>query len=131
RDERVRLANPARLHQRLRAELMRALGEVVDGGQYIVGPEVTAFEREAARALDAEYAVGVASGTDALMLALSAGGVGAGDVVLTTPLSFVATVSAILRLGAVPRFCDVDAASFNLDPEQLDEEACQGVSAIV
>ncbi len=130
-DERIALANPGRLHRRLRAELLAAIEEVLGSGQYILGPQVAAFESEVASMLSVEHAVGAASGTDALTLALAAAGVGAGDVVLTTPLSFVATATAIVRLGARPRFCDVDPVTFNIDPNQVDEQLALGVKALV
>ncbi len=130
-DEPVRLAQPGRLHQRLRSELLTAIAAVVDSGRFILGPEVRAFEQEAARALGVQHAVGVSSGTDALVCALSAAGVGAGDVVLTTSLSFVATATAIARLGATPRFCDVDPETFNLDVDNLAEELLLGVKAVL
>ena len=100
----------------LRAELMEALGGVLDRRQFILGEPVAAFEAAAAAQLGVSAAVGCASGTDALWLALAAAGVGPGDAVVTTPFSFFASVSSILRAGARPVLADIDPASFNLSP---------------
>src|SRR5690606_17829755 len=95
---RVPLVDLARLHRTQRSELLGAIANVLDSGEYILGSEVDRFEREAAELLGVTHAVGVSSGTDALSCALLAAGVGPGDVVLTTALSFVATATAILRV---------------------------------
>ncbi len=100
-------------------ELMKAIERVVASGQYILGPNVNAFEREVAEYLGVSYAVGVSSGTDALVLALRAVGLGPGDEVLTTPFTFQAHVEAIIRVGATPVFVDIDPDTFNLSPERV------------
>ncbi len=97
-------------------ELDDAVLRVLSSGRYILGTEVEAFERAAADYLGVHHAVGVASGTDALTLALRALGIGPGDLVLTTPFTFFGTVSSILELGACPVFADIDPATYNLDP---------------
>lgn len=103
----------------LREEILAAIARVVDAQQFVLGPEVAAFEHEAALFLNAGGVVGCASGTDALWLALAALEIGPGDDVITTPFTFFATVSAILRAGARPVLADIDPVSFNLDPASV------------
>jgi len=102
----------APLHQ----ELLEALGHVLETQHFILGEPVTAFETAAARAIGVAHAIGCASGTDALWLALAAAGIGPGAAVVTTPFSFFASVSSILRAGARPVLADIDPATFNLSP---------------
>ena len=94
---------------------------VATSQQYILGPQVASFERAAAAACAVPHAVGCASGTDAIWLALAAANVGPGDAVITTPFSFFASVSAILRCGAQPLLADIDPATFNLSAEATEE----------
>ena len=103
-------------HEPLLPELAAAAVRVLTSGRFIAGAEIEAFEREAAAALSIPHAVGVSSGTDGLLAALMACGVGPGDEVVTTPFSFFASVGSILRLGATPVFADVDPATLNIDP---------------
>ncbi|SCY54759.1 dTDP-4-amino-4,6-dideoxygalactose transaminase [Thiohalorhabdus denitrificans] len=103
----------------LMEEVEPEIREVLETGQFIMGPRGKAFEEEAAGFLGVQRAVGVASGTDALHLALLAAGVGPGDEVITTPFTFAATAEAILYVGARPVFADVDRESYNLDPEAV------------
>jgi dTDP-4-amino-4,6-dideoxygalactose transaminase len=105
--------------QPIRAELEEAIGRVLDHGRYILGPEVAQFEKAAAAYCGAECAVACASGSDALLLALMALGVGPGHRVITTPYTFFATASAVTRLGATPVFIDIDPATYNIDVEAL------------
>ncbi len=109
-----------RQFEQVRAEVLGAVGRVCASQQYILGPEVEAFEREIAEFCGVREAVGCASGTDALWLAVVAAGVQPGDQVVTTPLSFFASASAIVRAGAIPVFSDIDPATFNLDPVQIE-----------
>lgn len=103
-------------------EFRAAFAEVAESGQFILGPCVADFERQLADYCGVEHAVGVGSGTDALMLSLMALGVGPGDEVITSPLSYVHTAGSIARLGATPVFCDVNPRIYNVAIESL--EAC-------
>ncbi len=104
----VPMLDLSRQYASIRGEVLTAIGRVCESQRYILGEEVTAFEREFAPLCGTTEAVGCASGTDALWLALVAAGVGPGDTVITTPFSFFATASSILRAGAKPVFADVD-----------------------
>ena len=112
-------------------ELSAAVQRVLGSGQFVMGPEVAAFEEAAARFLGAAHAVGVNSGTDALIIGLRALGVGPGDEVVTTPFSFFATAEAISSTGATPVFADVDPRSFNLDPARVAEKITPRTKAIL
>ena len=103
------------LHASMRAELDAAIRTVLDRGQFVLGEEVAAFEREAAAWLGVRHAVAVASGTDALLLALKAAGIGHGDEVITTGFTFFATVEAIRLAEATPVFADIDPETLTLD----------------
>jgi len=103
----------------LHNELLEALGHVLETQQFILGEPVAAFERASAERLSVAHAVGCSSGTDALWLALAAVGIGPGQAVVTTPFSFFASVSAILRAGATPLLADIEPTTFNLDPVQV------------
>jgi dTDP-4-amino-4,6-dideoxygalactose transaminase len=105
-----------RQYEPLHRELLEALGHVLETQQFILGEPVAAFEDAAAHHLGVSHAIGCASGTDALWLALASAGIGPGTAVLTTPFSFFASVSAILRAGARPLLADIDPATFNLNP---------------
>jgi dTDP-4-amino-4,6-dideoxygalactose transaminase len=104
----------------LRGEIEAALARVLDSGWFILGPEGEAFERELARWLDAGDAVAVASGTEAIQLALEALGVGAGDEVITSPLTAAFTALAVMRAGARPVFADLDPVTLNVSPEGVE-----------
>ncbi|HXF97804.1 MAG TPA: DegT/DnrJ/EryC1/StrS family aminotransferase [Gaiellaceae bacterium] len=112
-------------------ELRRRIDEVLSSGRFILGPEVEAFEREAAAFLGVPHAVGVANGTDALILALEALGVGPGDEVVCPAFTFFATAEAIARAGAAPVFADIDPATMNLDPEDAAARIGPRTKAIV
>ncbi|HWA74832.1 MAG TPA: DegT/DnrJ/EryC1/StrS family aminotransferase [Polyangiaceae bacterium] len=111
--------------------LLASVRRVVESGRFILGREVARFEREAARFLGASYAVGCSSGSDALVLALQALGVGPGDEVVTTPFSFFASVESILRVGARPRFVDIHNDTFALDPNGLEAALTPRTRAIL
>jgi dTDP-4-amino-4,6-dideoxygalactose transaminase len=120
-------------YEPLRAEILAAMARVCDAQQFILGPEVAAFEKEAAAFLGTRGVIGCASGTDALWLALAALGIGPGDRVITTPYTFFATVSAIVRTRARPVLVDIDPATFNLDPAAVASRlaSCDRVKAIL
>ena len=111
----------ARQYQGLREEILTAITQVCDSQQFILGPTVDSFEKAAAAACQAPYAIGCSSGTEALWLALAAAGIGPGDAVITTPFSFFATVSAILRAGATPLLADIDLVTYNLSADAVEE----------
>ena len=117
-------------NQKLRPEIEAALGRVLDTNGFILGSEVKALEGELAAYCGTKHAIGCASGSDALLLALMALDVTAGDEVITTPYSFFATVSAITRLGAVPVFVDIDPATYNLDISQIESKITERTKAI-
>jgi len=108
-----------RQYQPLQQELLDAVGRVLETQQFILGEPVAAFEKAAAEQLGVAHALGCSSGTDALWLALAAAGIGPGDAVITTPFSFFASVSAILRAGATPLLADIDPTTYNLDPKTV------------
>lgn len=113
------------------SEYMEALAEVVRSGQFILGPAVREFEARAADYLGAEGAVGVNSGTDALVIALRALGVGPGDEVVTPSFTFFATPESVEMVGAEPVFVDIEAETFNLDPEQVAAAVTERTAAIL
>jgi dTDP-4-amino-4,6-dideoxygalactose transaminase len=112
-------------------ELKSRLASVVDSGRFILGPEVRAFEEEAAAYLGTEHAVGVANGTDALVLVLDALGIGPGDEVVCPAFTFYATAEAVARLGATPVFCDIDPITLNLDPADVAERVSGRTKAVL
>lgn len=114
----------------LRPEIEAALARVLDTNGFILGGEVAELEKELAAYCGAKYAIGCASGSDAILLALMALDVGPGDEVITTPYSFFATVSSITRLGAKPVFVDIDPLTYNLDVSQVEQQITAATRAI-
>lgn len=112
-------------------ELNEAVQRVMRSGRFIMGPEVRQLEEEAAAYLGAEHAVGVNSGTDALVIGLRALGIGPGDEVITTPFTFFATAESISMVGAEPVFVDVHPESFNLDPSKIEAAITPRTKAIM
>lgn len=118
-------------HEAIRKELDAAISRVIKSGQFILGPEVENFEEEVAAYCGTKFAVGVASGTDALRLALLGAKIGPGDEVITTPFTFVATVEVIVQCGAVPVFVDIDPRTFNIDPGKVGAKVTSRTRAIL
>lgn len=114
----------------MRAEVLEAVTRVFDSQHFILGPEGTAFEREIASYVGAEYAVGCASGSDALLLAFMALDIKSGDEVVTSPFTFFATGGSIARLGAKPVFVDIEAGTFNIDASLIEPKISWRTRAI-
>ena len=112
-------------------DVKRTVCDVIDSGRYVLGPQVRAFEEELAAAVGVRHAVGVANGTDALVLSLEALGVGAGDEVITTAYTFFATAEAIAVVGATPVFVDVDPVSYDIDPRAVESAVGDRTRAVV
>ena len=110
----------------IREEIRAKVDEVMDNQAFILGPEVKAFEEEMAAYCGARHAVGVSSGTDALIIALMALGVGPGDEVITSPFTFFATAGSISRVGATPVFVDIERETFNIDPGAIGAAGAPG-----
>jgi len=110
----------AKQQQRIKEKLDANIQKVLAHGQYIMGPEVKELETKLAAYVGAKHAVGCASGTDALLMALMALDIGPGDAVFTTPFTFIATAEVISLLGATPVFVDIDPKTYNIDPDKLD-----------
>jgi dTDP-4-amino-4,6-dideoxygalactose transaminase len=115
----------------MKDEIDRGILEALEKCQFILGPNVAAFEEEAAHYLGVKHAVAVASGTDALHLALVAAGIGPGDEVITTPFTFIATAEAIRYVGARPVFVDIDPDTFNIDPRKVSEAITPATRAVI
>jgi len=118
-------------YRQIRGEVMAAIEAVCDEQGFILGPRVIELEQALARYVGTSHAVGVASGSDALLLALMALGVGPGDEVITVPFTFFATVGSITRLGAKPVFVDIRPETFNMDPSQIEKSLTAHTKAII
>lgn len=128
---RVPMADLRAQYQSIKREMDDAVRAVMENSAFILGPSVKALEEKIAEYSGAAYGIGVNSGTDALLLALAAIGVGPGDEVITTPFTFVATTEAIALLGAKPVFADIEPETFNLDPERIEERITPRTKAIL
>src|SRR3954462_13018611 len=115
----------------LREAILAAVTRVCDSQRFIMGPEVAAFEAEIASLVGVPHAIAVSSGTDALLLALMALDIKAGDEVITSTYSFFATAGCVARLGARPVLVDIEPATFNLDPAQVEAAITRRTRAIV
>ncbi|MEJ2719077.1 MAG: DegT/DnrJ/EryC1/StrS family aminotransferase [Deltaproteobacteria bacterium] len=118
-------------YQTIKNEVSQSIDRVVENQRFILGPEVEALEKEIAEYCGSKFAVGVSSGTDALLVSLMALGVSPGDEVITTPFTFFATVGAILRVGATPVFADIEPGTFNIDPTKVRHRITPKTKAII
>lgn len=115
----------------IREEIIESVTNVLESGTYIMGPEVKQLEQEIADFVGVKHAIGVANGTDALLLALDAAGIGPGDEVITTPFTFFATAEVVSQLGATPVFVDIDPKTYNIDVEQIRSKINNKTKAII
>jgi dTDP-4-amino-4,6-dideoxygalactose transaminase len=127
----VPLLDLTRQYEPLREEIRQAIDRVCDSQRFILGAEVDDFERESAAALETLHAVGVTSGTDALLVALMALGIGQGDEVVLPTFTFFATAGVVVRLGATPVFVDVDPVDYCMDPEHLAASISDRTRAVI
>ena len=127
----IPLCDVSTQHALLKQEIDQAVQDVVANGQYILGPQVRAFEREISDYCRCRYAVGVGNGTDALHLALRALRIGPGDEVITSPFTFIATTEAIGLVGAKPVFVDIDPHTLNIDPARIEQAITSRTQAIL
>ena len=118
-------------YESIKADIQAAINRVLESGQFIMGPDVKLFEQEVAAYLGVKHAIGVNSGTDALVIGLRALGIGEGDEVITTPFSFFATAESISNVGGIPVFADVDLRSYNIDPEAIKAKITPWTKAIM
>jgi len=118
-------------YHNLKTEIDRAVLDAMESSQFILGPNVASFEQEAADYLGAKHAIAVASGTDALHLALLAAGIGPGDEVITSTFTFIATAEAIRYVGATPVFVDINSGTFNIDPPLIEAAVTPRTKAVI
>lgn len=127
----IRFVDLAAQHEEIREELRAAIGQVIDDGQFILGPQVEAFEREFAHFCGVAHGVGTNSGTSALHLALLAAGIGPGDEVITVSLTFWATLEAVRYTGATPVLVDIDPKTCTLNPSALEHAITKRTKAVI
>ncbi len=127
----IPMVNLQAQYAEIKDEIEQGLAQTIENCSFILGPNVQGFEKEAADYLGVKHAIGVASGTDALHLALAAEGIGAGDEVITTAFTFIATAEAICYVGAKPVFVDIDPRTFNIDPEAIERAITPKTKAVM
>ncbi len=118
-------------YRRIEGDVGARIKAVLEHGQYIMGPEVVELEERLAAAVGAKHCIGVSSGTDALLVAMLALGIGPGDEVITTPFTFIATGEMIALIGAIPIYVDIDARTYNIDPAQIEAAITPKSRAII
>jgi len=127
----IQLINLKRQYESIKEEVDKEVLDVLSEGQYIMGKNVKEFEREISEYIGVKHSVSVGNGTDALIIALKALGIGRGDEVITTPFTFFATAESISFVGATPVFVDVDINTFNIDPAKIEEKITDKTKAIM
>ncbi len=127
----VPMLDVTRANQPLKSQFMEAMSAIFDSGQFIGGPRIKQLETQVAQASDAQFGIGCASGSDALLLALLALGIGQGDEVICPSFTFFATASAVVRVGATPVFVDIEPATFNLDTHKVAAAITPNTKAII
>lgn len=127
----IPMVNLKAQYAEIKDEVEQGLAQTIENCSFILGPNVQAFEKETAQYLGVKHAIGVASGTDALHLALIAEGIGAGDEVITTAFTFIATAEAIKYVGAIPVFVDIDPKTFNISPEAIAKAITPKTKAVM
>ena len=127
----IPMVNLKAQYAEIKEEVEWGLAETIENCSFILGPNVQAFEKETAEYLGVKHAIGVASGTDALHLALIAEGIGTGDEVITTAFTFIATAEAIKYVGAIPVFVDIDPKTFNISPEAIEKAITSKTKAVM
>lgn len=120
-----------RQFQSIKTDIVLAISQIIDSGQYIMGPSLVELEQKICKHLNVSHAIGVANGTDALVLTLEAFGIGTGDEVITTPFTFFATAEAISRVGATPVFVDIDPHTYNIDMTKIEDKITAKTKAIL
>lgn len=118
-------------YRTIKDEVLASVNEVFESQYFILGPKVQEFEKQVAAYSGTKHAIGVSSGTDALLVSLMAAGIGEGDEVITTPYSFFATAGCISRLGAVPVFSDIDPVTYNINPSAIESKITGKTKAII
>ena len=119
------------VHAPIRMEILSAIERVIESNTFILGPEVQTLENRIASYCNTKFAIGVSSGTDALLISLMALGIGSSDEVITTPYSFFSTAGVIVRVGAKPVFVDIDSLTYNIDPQKIEKAVTSRTRAII
>ena len=127
----IKLIDLKRQYDSIKDEILGSVSKVLESGSYILGPNVSSFEQEFAEYIGTRHAVGVANGTDALVMSLKALGIGPGDEVITSPFTFFASAECISQVGAKPVFADVCLDTYNIDPKEIEKKITDRTKAII